>query len=151
MTKPAKLPQSAINLIKGLESSGKLDVMNECGCEVDAADKPKKKQKQRHTRKEHGSSSYKWHSTWTKKMNKSRPNQWFEEAEISGALDGKGINAKRLRQLAKKDRRKLKKVTEMREKVRDQMGKDLWKYGVVGLSKYGKPRGVKKSLAETIA
>jgi hypothetical protein len=148
MTKPAKLPKWADNLIEGLEGSGKLAVMNEYGCKVIIADKPKKKQ--RNTRKEHGSSSYKWYSSLKKQMNTSRPTQWFEEAEVNGLLHGNGERAKRLKQLAKKDSKKLKKFTEKRKEVRDQLGKDLWKYGMVGLSQAGKPRGVKKAPSDTI-
>jgi hypothetical protein len=142
MTKPAKLTKSAIQWIKNKESLGQLAPMNECGCEVATVDKQDKKQ--RKTKKEHGCSSYRWYSGLKKRMNTSRPTQWFEEAENEGILKGKGECAKRLRKLAKQDRRKFKKATEKREDVREQLKEDLWKYGMAGLSQAGKPRGVKK-------
>jgi hypothetical protein len=144
MTKPVKLPKWAVHWIKKNEASGPLDPMNECGCKVPAADKPKKKQ--RITKKEHGGSSYKWYSGLKKQMNKGTPTQWFEEAEINGALDGKGQCAKSLRQLAKKDRMKLRKATEKWEEVKEQLGSDLWKHGITHLATVGKPRGVKKRI-----
>jgi hypothetical protein len=85
------------------------------------------------------------YSNLTKQMNHSRPTQWFEEAEVNGLLKGNGKRAKRLRRLAKKDKRKLKKFTEHREKVRNELGDNLWKYGIIGLADVGKPRGVKKA------
>jgi hypothetical protein len=50
-----------------------------------------------------------------RKQKQGRPTQWYEEAEADGLMAGNGKRAKRLRQLAKKDGRKLKKVTESRE------------------------------------
>jgi len=78
--------------------------------------------------------------------------QWYEEAENNGLMQGRGECAKRLKQLAKKDRRKLKSPTEHREQVRAQLGEALWKSGIVGLSIIGKPRGKKiPALPETIS
>jgi len=74
----------------------------------------------------------------------ARPTRWYEEAENNGLMNGKGACAKRLKRLAKKDQRKLKRATENREKVREQLGKHLWKRGITGLATVGKPRGVKK-------
>jgi hypothetical protein len=144
MTKPVKLPKWAVHWIEKKEASGQLAPMSEYGCKVHAADKPKKKQ--RITKKEHGGSSYKWYSGLKKQMNKGTPTQWFEEAEINGVLDGKGLYAKRLRQLAKNDQRKLRNVTEKREEVREQLGSDLWRHGITRLATVGKPRGVKKQI-----
>ncbi len=76
----------------------------------------------------------------------ARPNHWFEEAENSGLLKGKGKCAKRLKKLAKRDRRKLKKATESRKKVMEQLGEDLWEHGIIGLAKVAKPRAVKKQI-----
>lgn len=65
-------------------------------------------------------------------------NRNYSHAEIKGH----GKCAKRLRRLARKD---IKKHTvEHREKVRNELGDNLWKYGMIGLSDVGKPRGVKK-------
>lgn len=148
MTKAVKLPKGATDLINRLEASGQLGTMNEYGSEFKAADKPKKKQ--RNTRKEPGCSSYKWYSGLKKQMNTSRPTQWFEEAENNGLMSGNGECAKRLRMLAKRDRRMGRNTTENREQVRKRLG-DKWKHGIIGLAITGKPRGIKKSLPETIA
>jgi hypothetical protein len=69
--------------------------------------------------------------------------QWFEEAEHNGLPEGNGKCARQLRQLAKKDQRKLKEVTENRENVRHQLGKQICKNGLIGLAPIGKPRVVK--------
>ena len=73
--------------------------------------------------------------------NNHRPYNWYDEAKNDGLLNGNGKCAKRLRQLAKQDRRKNKRSTEHREKVKRQLGKDVWKYGMIRLADTPKPRG----------
>ena len=124
-----------------------IEEWKDIGCKYD---KDSKSIKKRFNSRNSAGSQHKWYSSLKNQMNKSRPTQWYEEAEINGSLEGNGKCAKRLRKLAKRDSRKLKKVTEKREEVRAQLGKDLWKYGMVGLSQAGKPRGIKKSLSEII-
>jgi|WetSurMetagenome_2_1015567.scaffolds.fasta_scaffold207509_1 hypothetical protein len=87
--------------------------------------------------------SFKRRPNPNKQLNHARPTQWFHEAEANGLLSGNSERAKRLKRLAKKDRRKLNNVTESRIIVREQLG-DLWKKGIVGLVQVGKPRGVKR-------
>jgi hypothetical protein len=128
-----------------------IEEWKDIGCKFDRELEIKKNKRSKRFGKVGNGSSYKWYSSLKKQMNTSRPTRWFEEAEANGLLEGNGKCAKRLRNLAKKDRRKLMKVTEKREEVRSQLGKDLWKYGVVGLSQAGKPRGIKKSMSETSA
>jgi hypothetical protein len=70
-------------------------------------------------------SSYKWYSNLKERWNTATTTKWFEEAENEGLLNGNGKCAKRLRQQAKRDRRKLKQVTENRKNVRKQLGKKL--------------------------
>jgi hypothetical protein len=135
----------------GLCSVEKWDDVNcvfEMELESGKSTEEKPKKKTRRTNKKASTykpeSSYKWHSNLKERWNTATPTQWFEEAENEGLLNGNGKCAKRLRQLAKRDRRKLKEVTESRKNVRKQFGKKLWKHGMIGLAPVGKPRGVKK-------
>jgi hypothetical protein len=84
-------------------------------------------------------------SYW-EQLNRPIKRQWYEEAEADGLLTGNGKRAKRLKQLAKKNRRKQNKRTESRGSVRGQLGKKIWGHEIAGLAVTGKPRGVKKQI-----
>ncbi len=124
-----RVGSKAEELIQDLEDAGILKITKECG----------HREKPSPTKKQKNNDNYEWNG-----IGYARPTRWFEEAENNGLPDGKGECAKRLKQLAKKDPRQLKRATEKREEVREQLGKYLWKHGIAGLSAVEKPRGVKK-------
>jgi len=123
----------AAELIQGLEDKGVLDKLFSTGKPGDMENQSKDDQE--------------WKCITRDWVNHPRPTQWWEEAANKGLLNGKGECSKRLKQLARKDRRNLKKSTENRNKVRVQLGENLWKHGTAGLATVGKPRGKKKNPA----
>ncbi len=79
------------------------------------------------------------------RSNQATPSRWWEKAEGDGLLDGHGACARRLRQLAKKDKRKFKRSHQHWADVRRQLGEEVWENGMISLGPVGKPRGVKKA------
>ena len=65
------------------------------------------------------------------------------EAKANKLLGEDGKLAKPIKSFCGKDKKKHKKISEMRK----QFGAPLWQHGIIGLSATGKPRGIKKATA----